>query len=75
MLVHSLGMLGALALTKPCGPRSGIVGPHVFSTIFCPRYRASYTINLSILVVSICAILTSWLLVIRKDCRRAEPTK
>lgn len=54
---------------------SGIVGPHVFSTVFGPRYRTSYAINLSVLVVGICAILTSWLLIIRKDRKRAELAK
>lgn len=54
---------------------SGIVGPHVFSTVFGPRYRTSYAINLSVLVVGICSILTSWLLVIRKDRRRSDLAK
>ena len=55
--------------------RSGIVGPHVFSTVFGPRYRTSYAVNLSVLVVGICAILASWLLVVRKDRRQTEPSK
>lgn len=52
---------------------SGIVGPHVFSTVFGPRYRVSYGINLSILVLGITSILTSWVLIIKKD--RKQSTK
>ncbi|KAF9691881.1 hypothetical protein EKO04_009965 [Ascochyta lentis] len=59
-----------IGLTNACAQFSGIVGPHVFSTVFGPRYRTSYAINLSTLVVGICAILTSWLLVARKDSKR-----
>ncbi|KAF3037916.1 hypothetical protein E8E12_001639 [Didymella heteroderae] len=54
---------------------AGIVGPHVFSTVFGPRYRISYAINLSVLAVGICSILTSWLLVVRKDRRRSDLAK
>ncbi|KAF1924761.1 MFS general substrate transporter [Didymella exigua CBS 183.55] len=64
-----------IGLTNACAQFSGIVGPHVFSTVFGPRYRTSYAINLSVLVVGICSILTSWLLVIRKDRRRADLAK
>jgi hypothetical protein len=49
----------------------GIVGPHVYSTVFGPRYRASYTICLSVLVVSITSILVTWLLIWRRDRKRA----
>ncbi|KAJ8113269.1 hypothetical protein OPT61_g4558 [Boeremia exigua] len=62
-----------IGLTNACAQFSGIVGPHVFSTVFGPRYRTSYAINLSVLVVGICAILTSWLLVVKKDRRRVGP--
>ncbi|KZM20245.1 uncharacterized protein EKO05_0003700 [Ascochyta rabiei] len=64
-----------IGLTNACAQFSGIVGPHVFSTVFGPRYCTSYATNLSVLVVGICAILTSWLLVIRKDRKRADLTK
>ncbi|KAF2706924.1 retrograde regulation protein 2 [Pleomassaria siparia CBS 279.74] len=58
-----------IGLTNACAQFSGIVGPHVFSTVFGPRYRTSYAINLSVLVVGISSILTTWLLVVRKDRR------
>ncbi|KAF2643423.1 MFS general substrate transporter [Massarina eburnea CBS 473.64] len=56
-----------IGLTNACAQFSGIVGPHVFSTIFGPRYRTSYAINLSVLVVGISSILITWFLVRRKD--------
>ncbi|KAF1951759.1 MFS general substrate transporter [Byssothecium circinans] len=58
-----------IGLTNACVQFSGIVGPHVFSTIFGPRYRKSYGINLSVLAVGISSILTTWFLVKRKDRR------
>ncbi|KAJ4987630.1 high-affinity nicotinic acid transporter [Stagonosporopsis vannaccii] len=64
-----------IGLTNACAQFSGIVGPHVFSTTFGPRYRTSYAINLAVLVVGICAIVVSWLLVVRKDRRRAGSAK
>ncbi|OAL47334.1 retrograde regulation protein 2 [Pyrenochaeta sp. DS3sAY3a] len=63
-----------IGLTNACAQFGGIVGPHVYSTVFGPRYRTSYAINLSILCVGISSILTSWFLVVRKDKRRAELT-
>ncbi|KAF1851285.1 retrograde regulation protein 2 [Cucurbitaria berberidis CBS 394.84] len=64
-----------IGLTNACAQFSGIVGPHVFSIVFGPRYRTSYAINLSILCGSICSILTSWFLTARKDRRRAALQK
>ncbi|KAI1447252.1 MFS general substrate transporter [Annulohypoxylon stygium] len=49
---------------------SGIAGPHVFSTVFGPTYHVSYGICLGFLCVGIASILTSWLLVRRKDRKR-----
>ncbi|KAI1204514.1 MFS general substrate transporter [Annulohypoxylon truncatum] len=49
---------------------SGIAGPHVFSTVFGPTYHVSYGICLGFLCVGIASILTSWLLVWRKDRKR-----
>lgn len=49
----------------------GIVGPHVYSTVFGPRYHTSYIICLSFLLVAISAILASWFFVWRKDRKRA----
>lgn len=46
---------------------SGVAGPHVFSTVFGPTYHVSYGICLAFLCVGIAAILTSWLLVWRRD--------
>ncbi|KAI1615228.1 retrograde regulation protein 2 [Exophiala viscosa] len=48
----------------------GIVGPHVYSTVFGPSYRVSYVICLCFLIVAITSILLSWLFVWRKDRRR-----
>lgn len=45
----------------------GIVGPHVYSTVFGPGYHVSYVICLCFLIVAITAILVSWLLVWRRD--------
>ncbi|KAH7086379.1 major facilitator superfamily domain-containing protein [Paraphoma chrysanthemicola] len=59
-----------IGLTNACAQFGGIVGPHVFSTIFGPRYRPSYAINLSILCLGITSILTTWVLVVRKDRRK-----
>jgi hypothetical protein len=45
----------------------GIVGPHVYSTVFGPTYHVSFVVCLCFLCVSIGAILTSWGLVRKKD--------
>ncbi|KAF2106020.1 retrograde regulation protein 2 [Lophiotrema nucula] len=58
-----------IGLTNACAQFSGIVGPQVFSTVFGPRYRTSYAINLSVLVVGISSILITWVLVVQKDRR------
>lgn len=50
---------------------SGIVGPHVYSTVFGPTYRVSYVICLVFLIVAILAILASWVLVRTNDRRVA----
>lgn len=50
---------------------SGIVGPHVYSTVFGPTYHVSYVICLCFLIVSISSVLLSWFFVVRKDRRRA----
>lgn len=60
-----------IGLTNAMAQFSGIVGPHVYSTVFGPRYKVSYTICLSILVVSISSILTSWAIISRRDRRKA----
>ncbi|KAI1371786.1 MFS general substrate transporter [Hypoxylon crocopeplum] len=49
---------------------SGIAGPHVFSTVFGPTYHVSYGICLAFLCVGIASILTSWLLIWRRDGKR-----
>ncbi|KAI1401287.1 MFS general substrate transporter [Hypoxylon fuscum] len=49
---------------------SGIAGPHVFSTDFGPSYHVSYGICLGFLSVGIASILTSWLLIWRRDRKR-----
>ncbi|KAH7080065.1 major facilitator superfamily domain-containing protein [Paraphoma chrysanthemicola] len=59
-----------IGLTNACAQFGGIVGPHVFSTVFGPRYRPSYAINLSILSLGITSILTTWVLIVRKDRRK-----
>jgi nitrate/nitrite transporter NarK len=50
----------------------GIVGPHVYSTVFGPSYRVSYVICLCFLVVSITSILLSWVFVRQKDKRKSS---
>jgi hypothetical protein len=61
-----------IGFTNAMAQFSGIVGPHVYSTVFGPTYRTSYVICLSVLLGGISAILASWVLVRRKDRRRAE---
>ncbi|KAJ9503972.1 hypothetical protein H2202_000028 [Exophiala xenobiotica] len=51
---------------------SGIVGPHVYSTVFGPSYHVSYVICLCVLLVSITSILLSWFFVHQKDKRRSS---
>lgn len=60
-----------IGLTNAMAQFSGIVGPHVYSTVFGPRYKVSYTICLSVLVVSITSILVTWAIIWRRDRRRA----
>lgn len=60
-----------IGLTNAMAQFGGIVGPHVYSTVFGPGYHVSYVICLSFLVVAISAIILSWWLVIRKDRRAA----
>lgn len=66
-----------IGLTNAVAQFSGIVGPHVYSTVFGPTYHVSYTVCLCFLIVSISAILASWWLVKRKDRRRVvfEPNE
>lgn len=68
------GTVGAgvgIGMTNAMAQFGGIVGPQVYSTVFGPRYRTSYIICLSLLVVAISSILASWFLVARKDRRNA----
>lgn len=58
-----------IGITNAMAQFGGIVGPHVYSTVFGPSYHVSYVICLSFLVVAISAITLSWWLVIRKDRR------
>ncbi|KAK5283667.1 hypothetical protein LTR40_001451 [Exophiala xenobiotica] len=51
---------------------SGIVGPHVYSTVFGPTYHVSYVICLCVLLVSITSILLSWFFVHQKDKRKSS---
>ena len=60
-----------IGLTNAMAQFGGIVEPHVYSTVFGPTYHHSYVICLCFLIVAITAILTSWLLVWRKDRRIA----
>ncbi|KAJ5478817.1 hypothetical protein N7530_004326 [Penicillium desertorum] len=56
-----------IGLTNAMAQFSGIVGPHVYSTVFGPTYRVSYVICLCFLCAAISGILASWWLVWRKD--------
>lgn len=60
-----------IGVTNAMAQFGGIVGPHVYSTVFGPGYHTSYIICLCFLIVAIIAILLSWLLVWRKDRRIA----
>ena len=60
-----------IGLTNAMAQFGGIVGPHVYSTVFGPSYHVSYVICLSFLVAAISAITLSWWLVVRKDRRAA----
>ncbi|KAE8441180.1 hypothetical protein EG329_005780 [Mollisiaceae sp. DMI_Dod_QoI] len=60
-----------IGLTNAMAQFGGIVGPHVYSTVFGPSYHVSYVVCLCFLIVAITAILVSWLLVWRKDQRKA----
>lgn len=60
-----------IGLTNAMAQFGGIVGPHVYSTVFGPSYRVSYVICLSFLIIAISAIILSWWLVIRKDRHHA----
>lgn len=61
-----------IGFTNAMAQFSGIVGPHVYNTVFGPTYHVSYGICLAFLVGSISAILASWLLVWRQDNRRMQ---
>ena len=63
-----------IGFTNAMAQFSGIVGPHVYSTVFGPTYRTSYMICLSLLVVGISGILVSWLFIYRRDKARAVQT-
>jgi hypothetical protein len=56
-----------IGLTNAMAQFSGIAGPHIYSTVFGPKYHESYVICLCFLIVAILAILLSWYLVARKD--------
>ena len=60
-----------IGLTNAMAQFGGVVGPHVYSTVFGPSYRVSYVICLGFLIVAIAAIVLSWWLVVRKDQRAA----
>lgn len=59
-----------IGFTNAMAQFGGIVGPHVYSTVFGPTYHVSYVICLCHLVVSISAILASWFFVRRKDRKK-----
>jgi hypothetical protein len=60
-----------IGLTNAMAQFGGIVGPHVYSTVFGPRYHESYVICLCFLVVGITAILVTWLIIWKRDCKKA----
>lgn len=60
-----------IGFTNAMAQFSGIVGPHVYSTVFGPTYRTSYMICLSLLAVGISGILVSWFFIYRRDKARA----
>lgn len=64
-----------IGLTNAMAQFGGIVGPHVYSTVFGPGYHVSYVICLCFLIIAIAAILASWLLVWRRDRRNNALTQ
>jgi nitrate/nitrite transporter NarK len=60
-----------IGLTNAMAQFGGIAGPHIYSTVFGPKYHESYVVCLSLLIVAILSILASWWLVARKDQKRA----
>jgi O-antigen/teichoic acid export membrane protein len=56
-----------IGLTNAMAQFSGIAGPHIYSTVFGPKYHVSYVICLSFLCAAISGILLSWWLVWRND--------
>lgn len=63
-----------IGFTNAMAQFSGIVGPHVYNTVFGPTYHVSYGVCLAFLIGSISAILASWILVLRLDKRRSIQT-
>lgn len=61
-----------IGLTNAMAQFGGIVGPHVYSTVFGPGYHVSYVICLCFLIVAITAILVTWLIIFRRDKKLAE---
>lgn len=61
-----------IGFTNAMAQFGGIVGPHVYSTVFGPTYRVSYGICLAFLAVGISANLASWFLVHRRDRKVSE---
>jgi len=59
-----------IGLTNAMAQFGGIVGPHVYSTVFGPTYHVSYVICLCFLIVAISSILASWWFIARRDRRR-----
>ncbi|TVY94254.1 MFS transporter [Lachnellula willkommii] len=60
-----------IGLTNAMAQFGGIVGPHVYSTVFGPGYHESYVICLCFLIVGITAILVTWLIIWRRDRKKA----
>ncbi|KAF8848538.1 MFS general substrate transporter [Acephala macrosclerotiorum] len=64
-----------IGITNAMAQFGGIVGPHVYSTVFGPGYHVSYVICLCFLIVAITAILVSWWLIWRKDRRKLRESE
>lgn len=60
-----------IGFTNAMAQFSGIVGPHIYSTVYGPSYHLSFGVCIIFLVVDITALLLSWYFVTRKDKRIA----
>ncbi|KAK3069608.1 hypothetical protein LTR53_011935 [Teratosphaeriaceae sp. CCFEE 6253] len=59
----------AIGITSTCAHLTGIVGPHIYSARFGPRYRVSFATSIGSLALGIVAMLASWIIIRRRDAK------